>query len=333
MNCLDDFIHNVADKLQVTNGADDVGERERKVIVRGLCRIIDRFSIDSRKIAVVQQLEFPVTRCAARHAIGPTGDFKTWAAPQNIYYAAWKFNDKCGCNVCDTKSDVQFHGSLGERPIDLVFDVNEFHRCSLNRENSIARPDKMWWQQSVPNGEIVFNCIPLMGDTLMIRAAMPLEMAATSKKPCHDPDEWEFMVSPSACLCCDELERVMHEAKCNFNGDECWQYCTTASTCDPCPRELRVTVTARKKPEFYPGPLDNELILPPGYFAILVDLVAHEIHGTIGGSDAKIGKLVKDKNDSLMLLHRSNERASAQEIDFTLPWNNQRTNAGYSTAW
>jgi len=330
---LDTVIQDVADILNWGDGAGCVNPDNKKKIIKGLRRLFDRFSIDSRKLPVLHRLEFCLDRCSNRYAIGPSGDLCAWAVPHTIYYAAWVHKPECGCetNICcdDHRGSVSGDYFLGDQKIRVNNQAAEFLRDAPDRENYTALPSEMWFQQSAPNGEIVFDSIPPKGSNLLIRATMPfdgdlLEQACCPKKPCKNP-EWEFEVfTCGSPVSRETMDDIVHEARHCFDGCEDWCLKTKAMTCGPCPVEIEATVTANRIPQIHAHSINAGCLeLPQGYYSAIVAILAYDMAPF--AHVKRTPAVITDRALAVNLLHRDNERQIAQdeELDLTVPWNNK----------
>lgn len=315
---LNDLIQEVAWNLDMDN-AGCIDERDQKRIHRAIARTFDKFSIDGRKLNVIDQVEFCIDECKNRYTIGKEGDLLCYTQPHAIYYAAWKHHPSCGCqpnHCCDQHSGINYW--IAEQPITVNTNVNQFHLETLSREHSLGLPCQMWYQRGGRNGEIVFDSIPYKGSVLMLIALLPFDVRLLDNC-CDDKKcdvEYEFVICPAHRLDCDTQHRILCDAERLFDGNECWHWHTTAETCEPCPEIIDVKVSVRKCTTASNKPIESCGELPDGYFGALTDIVTYEA----AKPKDRNQQIIDARNKSINLLHRLNNRERPIEHDPCLPW-------------
>lgn len=312
---IQDVIKNVADILSWDDGGDVTPEIQLKLL-RGLDRVFDRFSIDSRKIPTICQVEHTIKSCDTRLSIGKNKQFSLWSSPQTIYYAAWSHKrDSLSC--CNDKRHG--YGGYCDEPINVICNDGDFHRGYTCKDIDVGRPTTIYYQR----GEIVFSTRPHVGDTLILRAKMPFNVQISQcDNACKKPVDWEFDICPSHVFDYATRESILKEAREKFDGCDDWCLKTKAKTCgDECSPPVDVVVTARRSGVDCESEVSNDGDLPDGYGYALTHILAYELRIDAKVSDPqRIDQLKENRNEAIKLLHRSNNDPFPIEQDHTTPW-------------
>lgn len=312
---LADLIEDIAFRLSWLDGDGSLAPKNRKQIIRGLSRLFDRFSIDGRKIQTTCEIRHTIRSCDNRLSIGKNKEFDVWGSPLKIHYAAWQ-HGKEKINCLDNDHQTKCIG-LCDDPIHVRCDVGDYYYNNPDRGQGYGRPSELFYER----GEIVFDCQPRIGDTLLIRATMPFD-ANISDCPestiCDEP-VIEFDICPSGVFDYATRQSILREAEDSYDGCKDWSLHTLAIPCgDECAEPVDVLVTAREVYDFCPNKIRfGDLDLPEGYYDTLVKILTYELapYARI----TRTPEINADNAQAIKLLHRYNAKVQTKEIDYTSP--------------
>ena len=306
---LQEVIVDVSRRLYWDDG-EEITPEVTDDILRGIRRILDRFSIDGRKLTSICEVEHTITESKSRLTVGRGKDFDLWGLPDAIYHAAWRYNDDSECF-----SNRGFFNPLCDDPIKVIYNDGDFHYNHVCKEEFYGRPYELYYQR----GEIVFSSLPCVGDKLILRVKMPFDVRLSGCLIKEPENKYQFKINPSHQFDMNTRCSIYEEARDSFDESPDWCLETLAIPCggSECnPVKVRVTAEPVKKNSGEIISLDSDL--PDGYGAALYDLLVYELAPTAGIDTNQDMKIKRDT--AIQLLHRLNSDPIPLERDYTTPW-------------